>query len=319
MGILFGWFIFSFLVSAVLNRIKAKFVDTVVRLEYVLPNRQRGIAIVVKIKKIEYQNEVGGDQQESSDSATSAQENEGSPSLSRKKSYFISTHAIHHIVLEDITFYTEEFLLVDDSRATKNQTRAPSESLSEINEQFHSTISSMSSTMQESRETFLSEDREEVGHEDDDEAGVKMVTSGEILMGRLKNRQEMRIRMKQSENVPGPKVEMDLNIGAFEIFLSPRQLHLLLCLSERFTGDATNVPQTSEDDSASCAVKQDTRQVPVANVALSAATQTTPFNPMSGGVGLHQGWSSNIYGESTLDIVNLSPVQFHSFYKFPLE
>uniref|UniRef100_A0A7G3AGM6 Autophagy-related protein 2 n=1 Tax=Lutzomyia longipalpis TaxID=7200 RepID=A0A7G3AGM6_LUTLO len=291
---------FAQIIDNVLNRIKVKFVDTVVRLEYVLPNKQRGIAIVVKIKKIEYQNEVGGDGQEGQEGQTNqpsgGQENEGSPSASRKKSYFISTHAIHQIVLEDITFHTEEFLLVDE-RQTKAQSRASSEPLSEVNEQFHSTISTMSSTMQDSQETFLSEDREEAAAEEDEDNGVRIVSSGEILMGRLRERQEVRIRMKQSENVPGPKVELDLNLGAMEVFLSPRQVHLLLCLSERFTGEGVNAAQMPD-----CAPKEserDHRQVPVAsNVTLSAATQTTtPFTPMSGSVGLHQGWSSNIYDD----------------------
>ncbi|GAB0095176.1 Autophagy-related protein 2 [Sergentomyia squamirostris] len=289
---------FAQIIDNVLNRIKAKFTDTVVRLEYVLPNRHRGIAIVVKIKKIVYQNEVGGDAQvpNQDNQSANAQENEGSPSSSRKKSYFISTHAIHHIVLEDITFYTEEFLLVYDARS-KRQSRASSEPLSDINEQFHSTISTMSSTMQDSRETFLNDDREDggvaaAGGEEEEETGVKMVQSGEILMGRLRTRQEVRIRMKQSENVPGPKVELDLNLGALEIFLSPRQVHLLYCLSEKFAGETANTAgQTEQGD-----MGEKNIQVPVANVALSTGTQTH-FNPMSGGVGLHQGWSSNIYDD----------------------
>uniref|UniRef100_A0A6B2EBD1 Autophagy-related protein 2 n=1 Tax=Phlebotomus kandelakii TaxID=1109342 RepID=A0A6B2EBD1_9DIPT len=280
---------FAQIIDNVLNRIKAKFVDTVVRLEYVLPNQQRGIAIVVKIKKIEYQNEVGGDTQESGENSgqNPAQDNEGSPSASRKKSYFISTHAIHHIVFEDITFYTEEFLLVDETRVGRGQSRAPSEPMGDISEQFHSTISSMSSTMQDSRETFLSEDRDETTGEEDDDSGVRIVTSGEILMGRLRMRQEVRIRMKQSETVPGPKVEMDLNLGCMELFLSPRQVHLLVCVSERFTGEATTAAAAEDVGGVD---KQATRQVPVANVALSTGTQT-PFNPMSGG------WSSNIHDD----------------------
>lgn len=42
---------------------------------------------------------------------------------------------------------------------------------------------------------------------------------------------QIRIRLKQSENINGPKVSIETNFGAFTVFLSPRQVHILLELA----------------------------------------------------------------------------------------
>lgn len=38
--------------------------------------------------------------------------------------------------------------------------------------------------------------------------------------------------MKQSDVVAGPKVSFEINLGAFLVYLSPRQVHLLLELAD---------------------------------------------------------------------------------------
>lgn len=42
---------------------------------------------------------------------------------------------------------------------------------------------------------------------------------------------QVRVKLKQSEAVSGPKVSVDINFGCLILFLSPRQFHVLLELS----------------------------------------------------------------------------------------
>ncbi|KAL1461700.1 hypothetical protein WDU94_013572, partial [Cyamophila willieti] len=48
-----------------------------------------------------------------------------------------------------------------------------------------------------------------------------------VLFGKLVGRQELRVKVKQSELVPGPKVDLEVNMGSLLIFSTPRQVHLL--------------------------------------------------------------------------------------------
>jgi hypothetical protein len=49
-----------------------------------------------------------------------------------------------------------------------------------------------------------------------------------ILFGKLAGRQEIRLKLKQSEGVMGPKVDLEVNLGSLTTFLSARQLHVLI-------------------------------------------------------------------------------------------
>lgn len=66
------------------------------------------------------------------------------------------------------------------------------------------------------------------------EAGLSNLSlaSEPIAFGRLAGRQEMRIRMKQSSEAAGPKVDFQLTLGSMTVFLSPRQFHILMELAE---------------------------------------------------------------------------------------
>ena len=49
-----------------------------------------------------------------------------------------------------------------------------------------------------------------------------------ILFGKLAGRQEIRLKLKQSEGVMGPKVDLEVNLGSLTTFLSARQFHVLI-------------------------------------------------------------------------------------------
>lgn len=69
-----------------------------------------------------------------------------------------------------------------------------------------------------------------------------------IMFAKLAGSQELRLKFKQGE-VTGPKVELDLTMGAFTVFLSPRQVHVLVELAHGLASpdleDSSNVaPRT---------------------------------------------------------------------------
>lgn len=61
----------------------------------------------------------------------------------------------------------------------------------------------------------------------------------DIILGRLSGRQEVTIKFKQ-EGVSGPKIELELNLGAFTVFATPHQVHNLLDLINGVTNRAQN-------------------------------------------------------------------------------
>ncbi|XP_054259234.1 autophagy-related protein 2 homolog A [Macrosteles quadrilineatus] len=71
-----------------------------------------------------------------------------------------------------------------------------------------------------------------------------------IIIAKLGGRQEVRLKIKKGENIQGPKVDLELNLGSLTVFLSPRQLHLLLELVHGLaapdTQDDSNVARCSQ-------------------------------------------------------------------------
>lgn len=71
-----------------------------------------------------------------------------------------------------------------------------------------------------------------------------------ILLSKLGGRQEIRLKLKRGENVQGPKVDLELNLGSLTVFMTPRQLHLLTELAHGLaapdTQDSSNVVRCSQ-------------------------------------------------------------------------
>lgn len=53
-----------------------------------------------------------------------------------------------------------------------------------------------------------------------------------ILFAKLTGSQELIMRIKHSEESPGPKVDLQLTLGSLVVFFSPRQLHTLIELAD---------------------------------------------------------------------------------------
>ncbi|EDS41201.1 autophagy-specific gene 2 [Culex quinquefasciatus] len=221
---------FAQIIDNVLNRIKAKLVNTEIRLEYLPPDSDCGVALIVKVKSIEYQNEAGSDPPDRSDAPTSG--NDDQQQQSKQKSFLIATHATHHITMEGITFYTEDG---------------------------------------------------EEGEEEEEEEQIEVYRSGEIMVGKITSKQEIRLKMKQADNLAGPNVELEMSLGGLQLFMSPRQLHSVVLLSDTLLGvnAAPSTPKCSPPDLNTAA--------PGGNNEYDFNKHN--FNQMGGGVGMNQGWS----------------------------
>lgn len=159
-----------------------------------------------------------------------------------EKTILFSTHDTHYITLEDITFYTEEFRICDTK--TNNPVQSHDDTFSSaISDPYMSAISS-------DNEMFYSESGaskgEESESEDSDEDTTIVHRSKMIMIGKIMNRQEIRINMKLAENVEGPKVSLQMSIGSAAFFLTPRQMHMLILLCDILVNGEV---ETFKDDS----------------------------------------------------------------------
>uniref|UniRef100_A0A1Q3FUU4 Autophagy-related protein 2 n=2 Tax=Culex tarsalis TaxID=7177 RepID=A0A1Q3FUU4_CULTA len=289
---------FAQIIDNVLNRIKAKLVNTEIRLEYLPPDSDCGVALIVKVESIEYQNEAGGDPLDRSDAPANT-DDPASSQQSKQKSFLISTHATHHITMEGITFYTEEFRIHSPRRQQRQQQEACEKSVA--SEQFLSTISdapdpissytsvcdsSVSGASFKRSDSGEGEEEEEREEEEEDEEQAQYFRSGEIMVGKVTSKQEIRIKMKQADNLAGPNVELEMSLGGLQLFMSPRQLHSVVLLSDTLLG-VNATPSTPK------------RSPPDLNTAAPGGVGSNEFeqfnkhnfNRMGGGIGLNQGWS----------------------------
>lgn len=62
-----------------------------------------------------------------------------------------------------------------------------------------------------------------------------------IQIATLSGTSEVRMKMKQNEAVSGPKLEVDVQIGALDILMCPRQVHILLEILSCFTNPASSM------------------------------------------------------------------------------
>lgn len=101
---------------------------------------------------------------------------------------------------------------------------------------------------------------------------------------------------QQALSVQGPKVQLELQLGAVNIFLTPRQLHALIILLNIFLVESTKQRTTEQLDN-----ENDNDQT----------SEYKTFNAMSGNLGLNQCWSSDPLGiytytkQNSLDSVYL--------------
>ncbi|XP_071542076.1 autophagy-related protein 2 homolog A [Panulirus ornatus] len=210
---------FAQAIETVLNRIKVRFLDTIIRLEHTPKGSQSGVSLEVRIKKVDYFDEAGlGKTTTSSETNKAGYEH---PAFASKKFH-----------IEGLTMYTDEFPA--KTKVVAKSVIIPS---SESNSSPESSSKVSGSGSGESFKTAETSPNEEKQFEYNHEKTVrKLITSSSIpmepiLFAKLTGSQEISLKLKQAD-IMGPKVDFRMNCGSLIMFLSPRQIHLLLELSE---------------------------------------------------------------------------------------
>ncbi|XP_058813814.1 autophagy-related protein 2 homolog B [Topomyia yanbarensis] len=300
---------FAQIIDNVLNRIKAKLINTEIRIEYLPPESDSGVALIVKIKSIEYQNEAGSDPPDHQDASNEDSSSTQQHQQSKQKSFLISTHVTHHISMEGVTFYTEEFRIPSPRQQRKQHQSSSSGNCDSVvaNEQFLSTISDLpdpaltpgaagagneffsysnacdNSNSFKRTDSMGSTTAATLDYDESEEECKQYISSGEMLSGKLTSKQMIRVRMKQADNLSGPNVELEMTLGCFQLFLSPRQLHAIILLSDTFLGmnEVSSPAKFAPPD-------LNTKQQRYEETEFEFKHN---ISRMSGGIGLNQGWS----------------------------
>ncbi|XP_055847231.1 autophagy-related protein 2 homolog A [Episyrphus balteatus] len=314
---------FAQTIDSVLNRIKAKCLNTEIRLEYLPPNSSQGIAIVIKIQSLSYRNEAGSgsggaggeEGQNTQADLQSREEVDGEDGSQHIQT--LSTFATHNISMEGITIFTEEFRVSqpnssnplggDQSTLDESRTRTRNNTDLEqsVDDPFYSMISmadqlpytgsfkrTQESAMAASRSSSSSsfsrrsrtptastaDDEEDTDPEEDEteQPVIEVFNSKCIPIVRVDGKQEIKIKMKQTEDVHGPKVSLDVQLGALYVFSTPRQLHLVTNFCDAFFADAPTTTTISKE--------------------MPSAGRTDPSQTQSTGLGGNKNFSSNMTG-----------------------
>ncbi|EFN86545.1 Autophagy-related protein 2-like protein A [Harpegnathos saltator] len=216
---------FAQTIDSILSKVKVRFIDTVIRLEHVPLDSSTGVAMEMCIQNLEYSDEAGLDP-----NSTSLDCKEST------KTYIISAFTTKRFYLEGVTFNTDEF---------PSHARTFSKSMVE------STSSTPDSKNSDSLfSSALMSPTQNAPHTPPEGNTANNVSeSNPIMFAKLAGRQEVRLKIKQEEGMSGPKVELEITLGSLTLFLSPRQLHVLLELAHGLASpdleDVSNVvPRT---------------------------------------------------------------------------
>lgn len=236
---------------------------------------------------------------------------------SDQKTILLATHTTHHMALEEITFYTEEFRIGDSTKKMRRQSRSRNTSTKSTDDQdttFNSTISSdpylsAISSFSPDNEMFYSESRsirnenEENETDESDDESDNIYRSEMVMIGRLMNRHEIRLNMKSAENIEGPKVALQMSIGALALFITPRQMHMLLLLCDILLNEA---PSSGENEM-------------LKEMSPPRPSRVEEEKRRFGGLMAHQTWSGEDYDcnsefTSARDMDKLRPMESDSVF-----
>ncbi|CAF0936928.1 unnamed protein product [Adineta steineri] len=205
---------FAATIDSILARVKVTLIDTVIRLEHLIDNNDHGVALEIRIKKFEY-----FDSEATSIDMTVASDTNSimRPTVFTNKNF----------VLSGVTLYTDEFSIHKDS---SNMTDS-----SELNLPNRSTADSMtSSALTNSSSSVMTTtsngNTRMFGYE----------TFDPVLCLTISGKQDIRLKLKQSEQIYGPKVEIEAHCGSVNCLLTPKQLQSLIILLTAYQKAALN-------------------------------------------------------------------------------
>ncbi|XP_075983297.1 autophagy-related 2 isoform X2 [Anticarsia gemmatalis] len=301
---------FAHAIDSILSRVKVKFENTKIRIEHVPKNGDRGIALEVHIKNIDYFDEAGS---------------EPTPDVTdpeKPKTYIVATYTNKKIKFEGVTLYTDEFpsklrtmarsLIMEKSMSsqggkTDSQVETPDMNYqSTLSDVFYETRSVISTIEPDPVKDIIAEakSRTESRELTPDE---KLNQPDPILFAKLTGQQELTLKLKHTEEVEGPRVEVKMLFGSFIVFISPRQLHTLLelvdALNQPHLEDTSNIPIRPTGMNMHCKpMRPSDFQLIEAQLLGNIEKQTTK---PAGGM---YGWSGPSYEDSEADNERFLPM-----------
>lgn len=176
----------------------------------------------------------------------------------KTKTYIVATYTNKKIKFNGVTFYIDEFpsklrtmapsLIMEKSTSASTQAdKSEANSVESPDSNYQSTMSDIFYETRSVISTIDSDPIKEIIEERHTESTRESTPEEKtshpdpILFAKLTGQQELALKLKHSEEVEGPKVEVKILLGSFLIFLTPRQLHTLLELV-----DALNQPHLED-------------------------------------------------------------------------
>ncbi|GBP70052.1 Autophagy-related protein 2 homolog A [Eumeta japonica] len=308
---------FAHAIDSILSRVKVKFINTKIRIEHVPKNSDKGIALEIHIKLIDYYDEAGSEPPPEVTDPENA------------KTYLVSTFTSKKILFEGVTFYTDEYpsklrtmarsLIMeksgtshsDKSTMENSQTEASSTIYqADINYQsttseiFYETRSIISTTEHEPLKNIYSDSDNTCKREPTPEERANQPDP--ILFAKLTGRQELSLKIKHSEEAAGPKVDLQLTLGSLIVFLTPRQLHTLIELAEGLNQphlqDTSNIPMRPSTVNTQC------KPLDKADFDLIEAQLLSNFAKDRNKSYASHGWSGPSYDDNDLENEHFYPM-----------
>ncbi|XP_064622147.1 autophagy-related protein 2 homolog B-like isoform X2 [Lineus longissimus] len=223
-----GLEMFAQTIESVLSRIKVSFIDTVVRIEHLPKECKSGVALEMRIKRIDYFDDQVTDQGTSIDKGSANTRSIYEPAAVQNKNFRVM----------GVTFYCDQF---PESNRTFSRSTSTSTS-----------FDSSSPLSPKTSQPILTQPNIGSAQPTAGMSQSSTTLSETIKIAELAGQQEIKIKLKQSEALPGPKLEVNCNLMALKVLLSPKQVHILLQLvsglSSPGTCDNTNIKPRSASD-----------------------------------------------------------------------
>ncbi|CAF3761845.1 unnamed protein product [Rotaria sordida] len=193
---------FAATLDSILARVRVTLTDTVIRLEHLINNGDHGVAFEIRIKKFEYFDS----EATSIDMTVPRDSNLIRPTVFTNKNF----------VLSGVTLYTDEFSIFKNSSSMIDSSELSLSNRLIADSMMSSVLTNSSSGMM----TTTGGNTRMVGYESFDP----------VLCLTISGKQDIRLKLKQSEQIFGPKVEIEAHCGSVNCLLTPKQLQSLIIL-----------------------------------------------------------------------------------------
>ncbi|XP_021359493.1 autophagy-related protein 2 homolog A-like isoform X1 [Mizuhopecten yessoensis] len=197
---------FAQTIDSVLCRVKVTLVDTVIRLEHLPNSAETGVALEIRIKRMEYFDDMA--------------EGSSVDNTEFAKNWEPAAVAHKNFLMEGMHILIDHF-----SRNSRPHSNHSDSSCSSPQNYDSATSSPLGPPRNINQSSECSESPDQ-----NEPIQVAVVTG----------KTSLKLKIKQADSVTGPKLETEVELGALHILLAPRQVHSLLEIMEGLISPGTN-------------------------------------------------------------------------------